>query len=335
MSSPAAIAIAEHAYNIEVSDDLWLRELLEAGLPILNSGAGVVGVAYVRQAPGEIGVQKFDIVAGPAEFVEAKQAFMAEATPAMIDSLTRPGMVTTASEALTDHPGGIELWQKHYGWMTDALGMTAMDPDGQGIVIVAGRKELSTLNKSESNRFHRIGVHIAAGHRIRRGLTKDDDPEIPLCGEAAIDAASFKPTDAVGPAASANALDKLRAAARSVDKARSRLRRSDPDAALEIWTGLVEGRWSLVDWHDSDGKRYIIAKPNQPGLGDPRGLSEREHQVASFAALGEGNKLIGYRLGISQPTVSEHLHNAMSKLGVSTTLELHLKLKSPVPDTDG
>jgi DNA-binding CsgD family transcriptional regulator len=83
----------------------------------------------------------------------------------------------------------------------------------------------------------------------------------------------------------------------------------------------------MVDWFDSDGRRFVLAHPNPPDLRDPRGLTERERQVATYAVLGETNKLISYRLGISQPKVSTALKSAMRKLGVQTRPQLVEKLR--------
>jgi DNA-binding CsgD family transcriptional regulator len=326
-NAETAIALTETAYDLREPDNSWLRRLVETGLPLLDEGCGVVGVAYVRTDPGTVGLARVDIVAGPKEFPERKMKMMAEASPEMMRALTHPGIVGTVSHVLRNVPGGIELWQKHFDWMSDALGLTAMDPDGQGIVIVAGRRGVGTLNRVELQRWQRVSVHFSAGHRIRRGLATSQGGALPLQSEAVIDPASFAVTDAVASARAQNVVEKLRFAAKQIDKARSNLRRTDPDLALEIWQGLVEGRWSLVDWFDTDGRRYIVARPNSPALGDPRGLSDRELQVATYASLGESSKLIGYRLGIAPSTVSEQLKAAMRKLGVETQLQLIQKIR--------
>ena len=85
---------------------------------------------------------------------------------------------------------------------------------------------------------------------------------------------------------------------------------------------MVDGRWSLVDWFDSDRRRFILAMPNPPELRDPRGLSEQECQVVTYAMLGETNKLIAYRTGMSPPRVSALLKSAMHKLGAKSKAEL-------------
>ncbi len=49
------------------------------------------------------------------------------------------------------------------------------------------------------------------------------------------------------------------------------------DEALQLWQGLVDGTWSLVDRCEAAGKRYILACCNEPGVRDPKALTPREH----------------------------------------------------------
>jgi DNA-binding NarL/FixJ family response regulator len=151
--------------------------------------------------------------------------------------------------------------------------------------------------------------------------------ELPHDAEAIFDANSFRITDAVGAATERSATKKLREAAVAIDRARGELRESDPEQALEIWKALVHGRWSTVDWFDTDGRRFIIAIPNSPNVVDPRGLTERERQVVAYAAQGQTNKMIAYRLGLSKSRISLLLRSAMRKLGARTRVELVRRLR--------
>ena len=114
----------------------------------------------------------------------------------------------------------------------------------------------------------------------------------------------------------------LRRAARQLDRSPYILRHGDADRAIHLWEGLVRGRWTLVDWFDADGRRFIIAKLNPLRDGVPRGLTARERQVALSAALGESSKSTGYQLGISPSRVSALLKAAMRKLGVRSKAQL-------------
>jgi len=113
----------------------------------------------------------------------------------------------------------------------------------------------------------------------------------------------------------------LRAAAQQLDQSRP-VPGEDAARAIRLWEGLLRGQWTLVDWFDSDGRRFIIARVNPPSHGQRRGLTTRERQVTLSAALGESNKVTGYQLGLSPSRVSALLKTAMHKLGVRTKAQL-------------
>jgi DNA-binding NarL/FixJ family response regulator len=118
------------------------------------------------------------------------------------------------------------------------------------------------------------------------------------------------------------ALEDLRRAVLTLEKVRGPMRREAPDAALARWRTLVQGRWSLVDQMDHDGRRYILARENAPAASGSALLTARERQIMGFARLGHDNKLIAYELGISHSTVRVLIARAAKKLGVRTRAEL-------------
>jgi DNA-binding CsgD family transcriptional regulator len=157
--------------------------------------------------------------------------------------------------------------------------------------------------------------------------------QLPLDGEALLDPKRFSVVEAVDHAKNNGSLDEIRRTAIQVDLARGRLRRGETCEALQLCEGVVRGRWSMVDWFDTDGRRFILALPNAPHIRDPRGLTEREYQVATHAGTGDSCKLIAYRLGVSRSRVSELLHRAMRKLGVQTRGQLVIKMRTLLVDT--
>lgn len=128
--------------------------------------------------------------------------------------------------------------------------------------------------------------------------------------------------DAAGDAVATDARDRLRQAARRLDASRCRRGRADPDAALAAWTALVDGRWTILDHFDTDGRRYLVARHNEPVATTPKELSQRERQVVGLAAQGHANKLIGYELGLSEGTVKAHLRRGLARLAVGSRAEL-------------
>ena len=87
---------------------------------------------------------------------------------------------------------------------------------------------------------------------------------------------------------------------------------------------MVAGAWSTgLTRTDADSfSRYRTP----PDLRDPRGLTEQERQVVTYVPLGETNKLIAYRIGLSPGRVSILLKSAIHKLGVNTRTQLVRKL---------
>ncbi len=94
------------------------------------------------------------------------------------------------------------------------------------------------------------------------------------------------------------------------------------EEALEVWQGLIDGRWSLVDTIDTDGRHLLLAHRNPEDIRDPRGLSRMESRVVGLAVHGHSNKHIGHHLGIAEGTVSSHLARALGKLQIASRIEL-------------
>src|SRR5262245_46553544 len=130
---------------------------------------------------------------------------------------------------------------------------------------------------------------------------------------------------AVGVARSRESREQLARAGHDIMTARGRMRRLSPQEAIEIWRALVAGRWSVVDHFDTEGRRYLIARRNEPEPAPSAGLASltpRELEIVAYAALGHTNKLIAYELGLAPTTVATHLASAAAKLGVSTRIDL-------------
>jgi DNA-binding CsgD family transcriptional regulator len=118
------------------------------------------------------------------------------------------------------------------------------------------------------------------------------------------------------------ALARLERHAAAMRLARGPLRDTEPDRAMSLWTALVDGRWSLADRIDSDGKPFVVAFRNDPGTPGPSELSARERDVVAWAAGGASLKEIAYALGVGVSTVGGQLASAMGKLHVTSRGEL-------------
>jgi len=195
----------------------------------------------------------------------------------------------------------------------DAFGILGSEPSGEGIAVVAHAATTKRPRATERRLWTMVAVHVAAAYRIVRKRAASVDAVLRADGRV---------EHAEDPAKTHDARVSLRRAAKAIDRARGRLRHASPREAIELWRGLVNGTWSLVDHVDSDGKRFIFAKRNAPDLRPWRTLSPREQQVLAYAAEGHPHKLIGYELGISESTSARHLASAARKVGARSRVEL-------------
>jgi DNA-binding CsgD family transcriptional regulator len=323
------VAILECAYRAEEADDdeKWLARILELARPALDEGLGAAGFFYDVSNPSEMRVWAPVLLGTPPGAIEALYTINASAPEDYAKELFRPtALCATLSERfhvgrrVLDEPLAREVLAPL--GVVDFVSVSATDPTGVGCLIGAPLGRVAHVGRSSAALWNRIAAHIASGARLRR--TKDAAIAFDRTHAAeAILSPSGKLEHAEDAAKSAEARDALATATRDMDRARGRLRRSDPDEAVGIWTALVAGRWALVDHFDHDGRRYVVARKNDPEVVPTASvLTPREQQVLAYAAMGQSNKLIGYTLGLSSSTVAMHLSSAAQKLGVKSRIAL-------------
>jgi DNA-binding CsgD family transcriptional regulator len=199
----------------------------------------------------------------------------------------------------------------------DLLFTTSYDRTGTGVLLGAIVKQTKLTDRARE--IHRLAaVHLAAGLRLRQSLArlpKGDSVE-------AVFEADGRLAHAEGAASETDMRAQLREAVKRVDHARTDAVRKDEVEALGLWRGLVEGRWSLIDRHDTDGRRYYVAIANPPDGVSARQLTDGEAQVVAQVAAGEPNGVIAYALGVAESVVARRLHNAMRKLGAESRMDV-------------
>lgn len=198
----------------------------------------------------------------------------------------------------------------------DAAGWCVNDAVDHGFMLVAPARELLRFPEQPAPTVRRLAAHISTGLRLQRVLASEafEDPSV----EAILDQEG-QPQHAVGMARMHGALEQLRQ--HVVARARDGERELASDPA---WSAVLGGRWSLVDRFDSDGRRYVVAYRNPPGVLDPRRLTPREEGVTALAAIGRSNKEIAVQLGVTQSTVGTLLASALAKLGLESRTMLPL-----------
>jgi DNA-binding CsgD family transcriptional regulator len=328
--SSAIIDMVEAAYRPCAEESEWLERVLAVAWSTTRQAVFASGITFDRPEEGQrVRVHAWRHAGASDEAQKAVVQYAVRASKEVERAWLRQGVVDTASQISDGSRQFFEAIASKTGVVADALLINAIDPNGRGAYVAIFLREQSKLDGADRERWEMLGAHLTAGHRVWAGVVAAKSPSTPLpCGaEAVVDPKTFQVTDTAGRAKDRGTTAMLRDSARQVDRARGRLRKTDPDEALQTWWALMHGRWSMVDWFDSDGRRFVLGIPNPPDLGDPRGLTERELQVATYAARGETGKLIGYRLGIPRGTVSHELNAAMRKLGVKTQAELAEKMR--------
>jgi len=317
------IAIVEAAYALEPDAQQWLDRIVELAHPSLDQGHGVFGYEYDLRDPGQ-----FLIGARSLKGVDAVTTKRAErfsfAASAEVNRLLYPRTPTfgTGSQRLGHAIARLPVARKLIrSGMVDGLAATCATGDGRGVLLGAVLRQNRRANQQLVSVWTRITLHLAAAYRLRTALLGRGALD-PVPSAAAILDPGGRVQHAVGSARGPDAREVLRRAVLRVDRARGELRRQDAERALELWKGLVDARWTLVDHFDTDGRRFVVATKNPLPFNRPLRLTLRERQVAALVAVGRSNKLIAYELGISQGAVASTLSHVMQKLGLRSRTEL-------------
>lgn len=109
--------------------------------------------------------------------------------------------------------------------------------------------------------------------------------------------------------------------AKTISRVRLRSERTK-DEALAVWTALVEGRWSVIERVDTDGKRLYFAYENSPQARAYRALTPSEATVLDQSVQGLPGKYVAYSTGLRSSRISEQLLSAATKLGFRSRHEL-------------
>ena len=338
MGRQDALDLVELAYQLDLPDAEWLAAIGRAcGARVTG---GMVPSAYLvsRSETGAIRIGSA-FTEGVPNATDLLQAMADSIDPGATEVLfpfgTDCAFFTESLRALPeeqrDSAGAGALGMLAAMGGDDSFGIRCVDAAGCGILVGVLAKN-GHVSQPARQIFLQLASHLGAGARLRRILRP----------EAVVDAAEaiFEPdgrlAHATGSATSATARSHLRDAVKNIDRARLRDVRRDESAALDLWQGLVTGQWSLIDRHDTDGRRYYVAIRNPPVAVRARALTAMEARVVALVVAGEPNKVIGYGLGIAESTVSGHVSSALRKLGASSRVELiHLARALALDPTGG
>lgn len=318
IAAEGVLALVETVYDGEAARDEWVARVNESVLDVLPEATNTSGFVFRSHRTGEgLEFDAMEAVTSAGEALltdDAVDVHMHGLPPSLRLRMFGMTSARTLSEVLvastpTAEPLFRETWKDP---TADSVGLVGAEPDGTGFCIGAALPRVSPLEPRERALLEKLAMHIGAGLRLRRtSPPKPNDAEAILSPRGKLLHAK---ADAPHHRALLDDGLKRRTAARES--------RHDAERALEIWRGLVSGRWSLVDHFDTDGKRFVLAMENAPRVPPRAPLTPRERRVVALAAMGHRDKEIAYILGLSVSSVSSAIHRARKKLGVRTRAEL-------------
>ena len=318
LESTPLLELVDASYDTSESRPQWALRIIEALMAVTSSP---LGAAFHFTSSYQDGCFHVDSMAH-----DATTGAMTRFSTSLSAAMSAPGAInerllgrTHASlaasvsglgERLAQVPGWRNCWPDP---VVDSLGFIARDVDGNGFCACVGLDHVGRLTARESTLLAKLATHIGAGDRLRRAnhLNLVDDAEAVLTPGGKVLHASEHAKDK---------RDELEDGRQRRDQARRTT--NDVEKALEVWRGLVAGRWSLVDHFDTDGKRLLLAMKNTPRVDRRADLTPRERRVCALAAVGHRDKEIAYMLGLSLAAVTASLHRGRRKLNVSSRADL-------------
>jgi len=99
----------------------------------------------------------------------------------------------------------------------------------------------------------------------------------------------------------------------------------------DAFRALLEGRLTVVDRFDRDGRTFLVTAHSHTLTLPERALSTQERRAASLVRLGHANKAIAVHLGLSESRVSTLMRSVAEKLGARSRVDL-VRLLASLPD---
>jgi DNA-binding NarL/FixJ family response regulator len=308
--------VTRAAYAFSGSLEEWASAVHEALGPGLDCGQGTL-VGVVEFPDKGVRIRHLTSRGGASRVHHAVVRLSAFLAPEKLRESFFNGRVLGASSGHYSDADFERMQARARGSRTrDAAGFCVNDAVDHGFMLVSPSQHYLRFPEQPTPIVRRLGAHIATGLRLQRILTSAafEDP----CVEAILDP-DGRLQHTVGMARMRGALESLRQSVVAREGADDEAVAADP-----AWNAVLAGRWSLVDRFDSDGRRFVVAYRNPPGVLDPRRLTPREEGVTALAAIGRSNKEIAGQLGVTQSTVGTLLAAALGKLGLSSRTMLPL-----------
>jgi DNA-binding CsgD family transcriptional regulator len=323
---PDAVAVVEAGYAVERTDDEWLTQICERSYQAFGIGIGCSAYTFDASGTDPVIGAVYSTERCRAHTREVVQGIASAIPPELVRHLHAPApRVAELSRALgmlvRAHPAAPPQYVPILDdtGIVDYIGVRAGGGDYRGVALsFAVTAEFTGLATHTREALTRVATHLAAAYRLRLQAAANEGPEqaaAVLTPDGRLEHLGADPEAQNNPGSLVDAV-------RRMERARGPLQRQNGAQGLAAWRALVQGRWSVVDYVDRDGKRFILARRNEPRGRDLLAITDRERQVLELASLGHTNKHIAYELGIAQSTVTIHLQRGLRRLGLRSRAEL-------------
>lgn len=308
------LAAIESAYRLDVDDSEWLATLLRELQPILDDGLGVSGWFW-RIHADSVEISKPTYLRCADALHDAYCTATQRGSVAGFRLVNAHGKFASNGEilgvrqlsALGPLPGGL----------VDQATLSVLNTPDSGLTLGGPSSTFARIPPRTRHVLRQIGTHIAAASRLRSALATETG-----AGTGAVFDAQGRLLDASPELKTTHTRRQLETVVRAARASRGQLRTESPAQALALWTALVEGKWTVVEQVDTDGKRFLVARRNDPSRMKLGGLSERERAILSLVAGGHPSKAIAHDLEMPTSSVSSNLKSALRKLGFRDRMEL-------------
>lgn len=318
---PDPLRVVEAGYEWIEDDRAWLGGIAEAAAPF---GVGTGTAAYEVSLEDKPGIASYVGRDVPAGFERTVRGFTAALGGTAREMYAPTEFVGNAAYRLRRlaKARGKSVNQLTRGNNIAAWALVGGDPRTRALAIVYPSATPEVDPEQPFPRARVLGLaaaHLGAALRLRQLAAPNADTD--GVTESVL-APTGKVLHATGTAKTSRSRESLVEAVTRRERARGRLRRTDAEEAAQLWSVLVAGRWSIVDFVDRDGKRLLLARKNPIAGPDVLALTDEERDVVWLATHGHSRKYIAYELGISVSQVGRRLAIAMRKLRVGSRREL-------------
>jgi DNA-binding NarL/FixJ family response regulator len=310
---PDSLSIVESCYAPASEHSEWLQRVLEQASAAFDFGAGVALTLFEEQD----GRPKVKLSQGLGPVSRGLQLSWPLLESMSGESYRRffypKRAVTLSSPIVAGFSMPLQVGYKAvlaFMGSRDLLGLLGYPAPGLIFSMYFGLRRQREVSPRVRAALHRVRIHVESGLRLR------------LCPQSEAAAVLTPEGKVLHLAAPAQALpERLRDGVRTVEHSRTRQQRTR-EGALDVWTALVEGRWSLVERVDSDGQRHYLAFENAPFTRAYRALTPSEAAVLDHSIQGLPGKYVAYATGLAESRVSSCLSMSAAKLGFRNRAEL-------------